>query len=362
MNKEKEIGEIFKEGLDGYRKEPPANLWNDIQNDPTLLKYNRRRKMARTAKWAVVATVAAVAIAVVALLPSIPKEQEKTTPLPVQNPSSTIVASENENVSNTVPAQISTPEQPSETTDRVAHSNQPSPVTFKQEPRINHQEMNTAAAVESIQETKIESPSLAQSLHAVTHPETAPMTSETKPSKPSTPIVSAPVFQLKTREGKPIEFSHDTSVCRGSRLTLFVKNAMDVRWNIGLTGESITVFPDAPMFVEATVTTFDKVDTTIYIHVGIFECGLWIPTAFTPNGDGLNDEFIIHAPADITNYECTIFDRGRGMLFRTNNIKQGWDGNFNGNPLPFGAYFYIITYRDALGEKHVEKGQITLVR
>ena len=168
--------------------------------------------------------------------------------------------------------------------------------------------------------------------------------------------------QPKSGKSGQLLWSHDTTVCRNSKLTLYVQNAADVHWNIGWQGESVTLFPEEPLLVAATITTNDKIDTTVYIHVGVVDCGLWIPTAFTPNGDGLNDEFLVHAPADITRYECTIYDRTRGILFRSQNILQGWNGTLNGKPLPLGAYFYIITYYDALGVKHVEKGQITLIR
>lgn len=355
MNQEKEIGEVFRESFSGYTQEPPAGLWDAIAHDKTLLRFNRRRRMARIAKFAAVPVIATVAI-VTALLLSNGKSDNTIaiTPNQVTNTSSVTTPS---------PAPIAA----IEVTQSVTHT--------PQQPQTPN-DIVVLQKNDNQEETTIE---------IVTKPES--VSSPVEPAKPmdlasynpqnnhenarfeedegnTIHIIMPNYIQPEPKSGRSgqIEYSKDTSVCRNSQLTLFVHNAMDVYWNIGVQGESVTIYPEEPLVVAATITTYDKIDTTIYIQVGVFDCGLWIPTAFTPNGDGLNDEFIVHAPAAITHYECAIYDRSRGLLFRTNNILQGWDGSFNGKPLPLGAYFYVITYRDEAGVKHVEKGQITLIR
>ena len=356
MNKEKEIGEVFRESLQGYKAEPPAGLWDAIAQDKTLLRFNRRHRIARIAKFAAVPVVATVAI-VIALLLSTGKSDDTLAVAPGKVINSTSV---------TTPSPATTP---------AVETTQPSASAPQQSQTPDG--IIVSQAADNQKETNKE---------AVTHPES--VSSPVEPVKPmdiasynpknnqentrieenegvSLGYMSMPHYiqpEPKSDRAGQLLWSHDTTVCRNSKLTLFVQNAVDVHWNIGWQGEAVTIFPEEPLVVAATITTYDKIDTTVYIHIGVVDCGLWIPTAFTPNGDGLNDEFLVHAPADINRYECTIYDRTRGLLFRSQNPLQGWDGTFNGKPLPFGSYFYIITYYDALGEKHVEKGQITLIR
>ena len=358
MNQEKEIGEIFRESFSGYTQEPPAGLWDAIAHDKTLLRFNRRKWWLRAAKISAIAYAPFVAVIVITTL-FFPKAPENdtvaTTPDQVTTTSSVTVPSPAPLVAeSSTPATPSQTPQPSLTKAPIATTQ----ITDNQQEateEISVPEPATTAAATTREEVSTAS--------ATPKQKESPLIKEENEKVLNNPIVPSDI-QPEPKSGRSgqIVYSKDTSVCRNSKLTLFVHNAMEVRWNIGVQGEAVTLYPEEPMLIAATITTFDKIDTTIYIQVGIFDCGLWIPTAFTPNGDGLNDEFIVHAPADITHYECAIYDRQKGLQFRTNNILQGWDGTSNGKPLPLGAYFYIITYRDEAGVKHVEKGQITLIR
>ncbi|MCR4914574.1 MAG: gliding motility-associated C-terminal domain-containing protein [Prevotella sp.] len=164
------------------------------------------------------------------------------------------------------------------------------------------------------------------------------------------------------KEDSRLTYSHDTLVCRNSKLTLFVNNAEQVYWSFGSDLASVDLIIEENTRVEAMVHTKDGKDTTIRVSITVCDCELFIPTAFTPNGDGLNDEWMVYAPAGITDFECMIYDKLGNIMFHTRNIHQGWNGTNNGNLLPAGGYFYSCRYRDELGQPHVQKGQLTLVR
>lgn len=87
----------------------------------------------------------------------------------------------------------------------------------------------------------------------------------------------------------------------------------------------------------------------------------FIPSAFTPNGDGLNDLFYVKANFEPRNFELTIFNRGGGRVFQTRDMNIGWDGKMHDTTLPFGMYVYLIKYKDSQGNELQKQGQILLI-
>jgi gliding motility-associated-like protein len=88
----------------------------------------------------------------------------------------------------------------------------------------------------------------------------------------------------------------------------------------------------------------------------------FIPTGFTPNGDGRNDVFGPMGLKYQKLIEFMVFNRWGQMVFSANSDRQMWDGTFNGQPLDAGVYFYTITVNRANGEKVSYKGDVTLIR
>jgi len=90
---------------------------------------------------------------------------------------------------------------------------------------------------------------------------------------------------------------------------------------------------------------------------------IYIPNAFTPDGDGLNEVFLpLTQNLDPNQYMMRIFDRWGQMLFETTDINRGWDGTYNGNPCWTGTYVYDISYVDIDGILRKETGTVNLIR
>jgi gliding motility-associated-like protein len=88
----------------------------------------------------------------------------------------------------------------------------------------------------------------------------------------------------------------------------------------------------------------------------------YIPNAFTPNGDGINDNFKAIAPGiKRTNY-FRIYNRWGKLMFESNNANSGWDGKYSGVPQPAAVYVWMIKGTDAAGKIIELKGIVTLVR
>ena len=88
---------------------------------------------------------------------------------------------------------------------------------------------------------------------------------------------------------------------------------------------------------------------------------LFIPNAFTPNGDGINDNFTVHTHY-IAEFEMIIFDRWGEIIYTTTKADFEWDGTYKGQWVEEEVYGYYIQARDHYGKIIVRKGNITLMR
>jgi gliding motility-associated-like protein len=93
------------------------------------------------------------------------------------------------------------------------------------------------------------------------------------------------------------------------------------------------------------------------VKISIFK-DLYIPNAFTPNGDGINDCWRIAGLAAFNNYRVTIYDRWSNVIYDVTDFSKGWDGTLKGIPLQTGTYGYFIS----LDNKPPRKGTVTLIR
>jgi len=90
--------------------------------------------------------------------------------------------------------------------------------------------------------------------------------------------------------------------------------------------------------------------------------GLYMPNAFSPNGDGVNDYLFLNYTGALQNVRWVLYNRYGQKLFETNSISDLWDGTFKGMPQPLGVYVY---YAEATFPNNISiksKGNITLVR
>ncbi len=88
---------------------------------------------------------------------------------------------------------------------------------------------------------------------------------------------------------------------------------------------------------------------------------LWVPNAFTPNSDDINDEFKVIGVA-IKKFEMRIFDRWNHVVFESTNIDEAWDGTYLGRKVPVGNYAIHILYTDSYGLRHNKYCQVTVIR
>ncbi|MFN5629886.1 MAG: gliding motility-associated C-terminal domain-containing protein, partial [Bacteroidota bacterium] len=98
----------------------------------------------------------------------------------------------------------------------------------------------------------------------------------------------------------------------------------------------------------------------VKIEVEIDVNEIFVPDAFSPNSDGINDKVFVRG--SIREFSFSVFNRWGEQVFRTQNQSQGWDGSYRGKELDTGVFVYYLTGTDAAGKSFNKKGNITLVK
>ena len=93
------------------------------------------------------------------------------------------------------------------------------------------------------------------------------------------------------------------------------------------------------------------------------EFTFYIPDAFSPNGDNVNDLFYPKGSGfNLDTYTMSIYDRWGKVMYTTNDIEKGWDGTLSGKQCPQDVYTYLITIKDVYQKTHSFNGHVTLIR
>ena len=104
--------------------------------------------------------------------------------------------------------------------------------------------------------------------------------------------------------------------------------------------------------------TCEAYGDTYTVNIGASE--LLIPNAFSPNGDGINDEWKVSYKS-LIDFNCWIFDRHGHELFHFSDPKIGWNGTYNGKKVSPGVYYYVISAKGSDGKKYNRSGDINIV-
>ena len=328
------IGDLYREKFSDYAPNPPAEVWERIQ-----LSMDKK-KVAVKQKIAVVATAIVLISTVTYFLTDISPTVENTVENQLEE---TIVAGNN----------------PPQTVDIVEEKgifsqNEHRDISPKKEVPVETVSPYFQIADVSNNEdfTPNKNAEIIPSVEQKTEKEAVKEKEETKEKTEEKPTKALP----------PIVVSKDTTICENATLKLVVLHAKNVQWSTGETKNSILVNPSSDEVYSATFSTENQYDTTVFIRVKCIRCSeLLVPSAFTPNGDGLNDVFKAQSDEEYSYFEMTIYPvNGNQPLFSTKNIKYGWDGMYKNVLQPHGAYRYIIRYKDATG-KMLEKTYIFLL-
>ena len=162
----------------------------------------------------------------------------------------------------------------------------------------------------------------------------------------------------------------NTAIAYGSTIQLNVQGALYYWWR-----------PDDGSLNNPNINNpiATPVDSTVYTVIGTSQWGctdsahvtitvnggapVVIPSAFTPNGDGLNDVFKVGNLGYQKLVDFSVFNRWGQLVYHNSyDPKEGWDGRFNGAPQDMGVYNYVIIVANSDGNNVIYKGDVTLIR
>ncbi|MGI8601200.1 MAG: gliding motility-associated C-terminal domain-containing protein [Chitinophagaceae bacterium] len=163
----------------------------------------------------------------------------------------------------------------------------------------------------------------------------------------------------------------DTNVVYGQPLQLNAAGGISYLWtpSTGLsstnTADPVALYTESTEKVKYTVYVFNEAGCAdsafITVHMYKTAPSVFVPTAFTPNNDGLNDRLRPTVAGMQKIDYFMIYNRWGKQVFN-GDFNKGWDGKFNGVPQETGVFLWIVRATDFAGKPYFQKGTITLIR
>lgn len=158
-------------------------------------------------------------------------------------------------------------------------------------------------------------------------------------------------------------FMSDTSICANGNLLLKPNNDFkNYLWNTGSNGPSIFITQAGKYWVQVEDNNGCKGTDTIQVMVKDCMNDFFMPSGFTPNNDGNNDNLKPLLSRNLKNYQFWIYNRWGQLIFYSTDSKKGWDGNFKGLKQESNVFVWMCSYQfegDVLKNK---KGSVVLIR
>ena len=177
--------------------------------------------------------------------------------------------------------------------------------------------------------------------------------------------------------GKPsVELGRDTTLCDSVALLVgpSIPQGTSALWNTGATFSPIVV--RSAGIYQVTLTnicgsvsdlrniTYKDCDSTHPPGTGLLSGCLFIPTAFTPNGDSRNEWLRVISICPVQRYHLMILNRRGQTVFDSRSISDSWDGTYKGQPAAADTYFWYLEFQQAGAGNVVDKfkGDLMLIR
>jgi len=182
----------------------------------------------------------------------------------------------------------------------------------------------------------------------------------------------ADTFTVQFFDPISFELGNDTTICNEDSLELIATSAgaTGYAWSTNSIDTSIYVTETGTYQVTVSLglcTITDQI-TIVAERASCFEgidCAIIAPNVFTPNNDGINDEFLVSSSCSFTGYQLTVYSRWGQKVFTSDRPLLGWDGTVGGLPLPNGVYYWLLDYQHEVVvdvDRNEQAGSVSLMR
>jgi len=161
----------------------------------------------------------------------------------------------------------------------------------------------------------------------------------------------------------PSDFLPPTAlICQGTKVLINVPGYKNYLWSTGATGNYISINNIGTYQLSVTDFNGCKGVDTVVVQKDPHCIPFAIPSAFTPDRNGINDIFKPIINQELNDYHFLIFNRYGQKIFETTDALSGWNGKFKGELQPSGAYVYWIQFRNTVNVPAEYHGSFILIR
>lgn len=176
--------------------------------------------------------------------------------------------------------------------------------------------------------------------------------------------ISKDTIEIKNAYPAPAVFlPADTAICATDPFTIHpVQSFSAYRWSTGASTESITV--QIPGTYRLQVEDDHWCAGLDSIRIVAKDCGdrFFVPNAFTPNNDGVNDSFKPLISGRVSDYEFSVYNLYGQMVFSSRRPGEGWNGKYRNRFQNAGTYIWISRYKTGNEAMRLDRGLVELVR
>lgn len=178
------------------------------------------------------------------------------------------------------------------------------------------------------------------------------------------------VLIVNGRPDASFSLGDDIQLCEGKTEIISVPGALPSGttfvWSDRSTNRQLTIASPGTYWLETDLNGCMYRDSVEVVSQNCHIDDVYIPDAFSPNNDSVNDKLVVRHAGTFTSYSFRVYDRWGNVLFFTQQADQYWDGTYKNQPCLTGVYAWTIEYRvvDQLNQEKqfTRSGQVMLVR